>query len=247
MQLPSDCLPALRFGPGPDDAKCTTRPGSADTAKSTVSGGPGSRDAKRVRLGKRVETKKQAGSYELGNQTQFLASLSPFRCKPNKRLLHIAGLADVSLYEWCEPGCVHPRTNQARSYQIPSQRATPKRAGKISAHPRCLPLYKGPPIASTIPPFLTSHPRSHRSTTASSQMGRKGRKARVSRDADADGSEEEGAAAPAATGSKSLYEVRRPPNPSWDLGQPQGGRLRAGLGLVAVLVRRSNPVTVREV
>ena len=78
-------------------------------------------------------------------------------------------------------------------------------------------------------------------------MGRKGRKARVSRDADADGSEEEGAAAPAATGSKSLYEVRRPTNPSWDLGQPQGGRLRAGLGLVAVLVRRSNPVTVREV
>jgi len=38
-------------------------------------------------------------------------------------------------------------------------------------------------------------------------MGRKGRKARVSRDADADGSEEEGAAAPAATGSKSLYEI----------------------------------------
>ena len=76
MQLPSDCLPALRFGPGPDDAKCTTGPGSADTAKSTVSGGPGSRDAKRARLGKRVERKKQAGSYELGNQTQFLASLS---------------------------------------------------------------------------------------------------------------------------------------------------------------------------
>ncbi|KAG2656715.1 chaperone protein dnaJ 6-like [Panicum virgatum] len=40
-------------------------------------------------------------------------------------------------------------------------------------------------------------------------MGCKGRKARVSRDADADadGSEEEGAAAPAATGSKSLYEI----------------------------------------
>ena len=53
-------------------------------------------------------------------------------------------------------------------------------------------------------------------------MGRKGRKARVSRDADADGSEEEGAAAPAATGSKSLYEVRRPTNPSWDLGRLQG-------------------------
>ncbi|KAG2649206.1 hypothetical protein PVAP13_1NG089100 [Panicum virgatum] len=115
--------------------------------------------------------------------------------------------------EWCEPGCVHPRTNQARSYQIPSQRATPKRAGKFSAHPRCLPLYKGPPnrlhhsFRFPIPPFLTSHPRSHRSTTASSQMGRKGRKARVSRDADADGSEEEWAAAPAATGSKSLYEI----------------------------------------
>jgi len=104
MQLPSDCLPILRFGPGPDDAKCTTGPGSADTAKSTVSGGPDSRDAKRARLGKRVERKKQAGSYELGNQTQFLASLSPFRCKPNKRLLHVACLADVSLYEWCEPG-----------------------------------------------------------------------------------------------------------------------------------------------
>ncbi|EES04693.1 chaperone protein dnaJ 6 [Sorghum bicolor] len=40
-------------------------------------------------------------------------------------------------------------------------------------------------------------------------MGRKGRKARVSRDADADGSEDEraAAAAPAATAGKSLYEI----------------------------------------
>ncbi|XP_062223809.1 chaperone protein dnaJ 6-like [Phragmites australis] len=38
-------------------------------------------------------------------------------------------------------------------------------------------------------------------------MGRKGSRARVSRDADADGGEEEAAAAPAATGSKSLYEI----------------------------------------
>ncbi|KAJ1278364.1 hypothetical protein BS78_04G073800 [Paspalum vaginatum] len=40
-------------------------------------------------------------------------------------------------------------------------------------------------------------------------MGRKGSKARVSRDADADGSEDEraAAAAPGATGSKSLYEI----------------------------------------
>jgi hypothetical protein len=53
-------------------------------------------------------------------------------------------------------------------------------------------------------------------------MGRKGRKARVSRDADADGSEDEraAAAAPAATAGKSLYEVRRlPRNPIWVLGQ----------------------------
>jgi hypothetical protein len=85
-------------------------------------------------------------------------------------------------------------------------------------------------------------------------MGRKGSRARVSRDADADAdadaSEEGRAAAPAATGSKSLYEVRRPQNHSWDLGQARGGRLRAGSGfscggLVAALVRRAKPV--REV
>lgn len=40
-------------------------------------------------------------------------------------------------------------------------------------------------------------------------MGRKRSRARVSPDSDSDGGEE-GAAAPAASGSKSLYEVRRP-------------------------------------
>ena len=66
-------------------------------------------------------------------------------------------------------------------------------------------------------------------------MGRKGRKARVSRDADADavGSEDERAAAPAATAGKSLYEVRRPRNqiPIWDLGQSARPKVACWVGV----------------
>jgi hypothetical protein len=65
-------------------------------------------------------------------------------------------------------------------------------------------------------------------------MGRKGRKARVSRDADADadadGSEDE-RAAPAATVGKSLYEVRRPRNPIWDLGRSARRKVACWVGV----------------
>ncbi|CAL4970811.1 unnamed protein product [Urochloa decumbens] len=110
-------------------------------------------------------------------------------------------------------GAVRPRRHQ----NPPA--LTLERAGKISAHPRRPPLHCiNPPIVSAlpsgsppIPPFLTSHHHSHRSnTTPSRRMGRKGSRSRVPCDAEADGSEEErgpAAAAPAATGSKSLYEI----------------------------------------
>jgi hypothetical protein len=56
-------------------------------------------------------------------------------------------------------------------------------------------------------------------------MGRKRSRARVSPDTDSDGGEEEGAA---ATGSKSLYEVRRLQTPSVSRPSTRGGRLRVG-------------------
>jgi hypothetical protein len=154
------------------------------------------------------------------------------------------------------PAISHPPTEQvACPWRLArfDTGAPTRKGGKIfGAAARRSPLYKIPIAYAHFPVSKSPVPRhcNLRSTTASCRMGRKGRRARVSRDADADGSDDErgaaaAAAAPAATGSKSLYEVRRHPNPSWGPGQARGGRLRAGLGLVAVLVRRSNPV--REV
>ncbi|CAO2037537.1 unnamed protein product, partial [Urochloa humidicola] len=92
--------------------------------------------------------------------------------------------------------------------KFPSRRSHSKGREKIRHTRAAFPSINSP-IASVLPVpqslILTAA-----TTTTSHRMGRKGSRSRVPRDVDADGSEGEkgtAAAAPAATGSKSLYEI----------------------------------------
>jgi len=80
------------------------RPCSGGTLESSVSRGPGSRGALRVRMAERAERKSESPLADASNQSSFLLGLAPRRHQPNRRVLHLADLAETGLGGRCEPG-----------------------------------------------------------------------------------------------------------------------------------------------